>query len=236
MPLPKPKESLKVAILVPCYKRAEYTELCIRYLEDAQIYKNTTFYLIDDGSGDEKTKMILTDTKLDSVLVIHDKNEGLRKTLIEFIEWARENEYDMMGVMGNDCLVPENWLNTLIDIMDTCDMDILSPNVFPSNPAFKMGIEVPDDPRFRPSKIVGGLWFMAVSLTDGIVFDKHDVRGITGAFNILKQILIEKEPGVAWAAEVVVQDLGHWSGRHPWNIKNDEHRKYYEEVGRGTSW
>jgi len=231
----KPKADLKVAILVPCYKRAEYTELCIKYLENSQEYKDTTFYLVDDGSGDEKTKMILTDTKLNSELVIHEKNRGLRSTLIEFIEWAREGKFDMIGVIGNDCLVPDNWLDSLLTILDECDMDILSPNVFPSNPAFKMGVEALD-PRYRPSRIVGGLWFMPVSLTDGIRFDKHDVRGITGAFNILQQILIEKTPAVAWAAEVVVQDLGHWSGRHPWNIKNDEHKKYYEEVGRGTAW
>jgi len=219
---------------VPCYKRPEYAVKCIKALEEAQEYKNTHFVLIDDGSNDGTDK-ILNGSKLPNKTIgIHKENKGLRNTLIEFIAWAKFKDFDIMGVIGNDCLVPKNWLNDLLDIFEKSDVEILSPNVFPSNAAFKHGKE--QGLPYMPSKIVGGLWFMYMDLVKDIVFKRHDIKGITGAFNILKQILIEKDPKVGWASKVVVQDIGHWSGLHSQHIKSQKHFDYYQEVGRGVDW
>lgn len=234
--MPKPREDLKIAILCPAYRRPEYTQKCIEALEKAQEYKNIDFYLLDDGSEDDTTG-ILKQSKLPNAMrVVHTKNIGLRNSLITFIEWVKDNNFDMMGVIGNDCLVPKNWLNDMLDVFEKTNVEILSPNVFPSNAAFVHGQEDTLNLGYRPSKIVGGLWFMPVELVKDIEFEKHEVKGIMGAFNILQQIVIEKEPRVGWASDIVVQDMGHWSGRHPLHIKSKEHSDYYQEVGRGIAW
>jgi len=235
MALPKPKNKLKIAIALPAYKRPEYTTKCIKALEEAQAYKNTYFYMVDDGSGDS-TKDILLGSKLPNKnILIKETNDGLRNTLIDFIRWVIENDFDMMGVMGNDCAVPKDWLKSMLRVFEISDVGILSPNVYPSNAAYTFGV-TDDNLPYRPSKMVGGLWFMSTALVKGIRFERHTVRGIKGAFNILKQIIIENDPKVGWLGDVVVQDIGHWSGEHPDHIRTQEHADYYQEVGRGVAW
>lgn len=223
----KQRENLKTIILVPAYHRPEYTFKCIQALEQAQEYKNVDFLLVDDGSLDS-TDIIFNKSTLSKEVVVNPVNKGLRSVLIDFISKAKE--YDIMGVIGNDCVVPKNWLNDLIDIFAKTDVQILSPNVYPSNAAFKYGKEA--GLPYMPSDIVGGLWFMYTDLIKDMTFEKHEVSGITGAFNVLKQVLIEKSPKVGWASKVAVQDIGHWSGRHPEHIKSQSHLDYYQEVGR----
>lgn len=207
MPLKKPRKCLTVGILVPCYHRNEYTEKCLHALNNAQKY-NATFYTPCHNS--------------------------LRDVIIDFIGEAKKNKFDFIAKIDNDCVVPKNWFNDMLDIFNETDVDILSPNVFPSNAAFKYGED--SDLPYRPSKIVGGLWCMRRKLIDSLVFEKYDVKGITGAFNILKQIINETSPKVGWADKVVVQDVGHWSGKHRDHIKSEAHKKYSEEVGRNTQW
>jgi glycosyltransferase involved in cell wall biosynthesis len=230
--LSKLRSDLKICVLIPCFRRPEYTAKCIKALEEAQEYPNTVFFLVDDGSEDG-TEDILRHANLNREVIIHYGNMGLRNILIDFIEWARLKDFDFMGVVGNDCLMPKNWLNDLLSIFEKSDVQVLSPNVFPSNAAYRYGQKVEGLP-YMPSQIVGGLWFMYVDLVKGLEFVRHGVKGIKGAFNILKQILIEREPKVGWASEIMVQDLGHWSGMHPEYIKSEEHLQYYQEIGRNT--
>jgi len=232
MQLLKPRKDLKISVFLPCYKRHEYTERCLRALEEAQEYSNTLFYIVDDGSNDGVTAELITSTKLPKGLVIvSPDNKGTRAHLIDFIIWSRFQNVDFMCRVDNDCRVPKNWMNDLLDIFEKSDVQILSPNVVPSNAAYKYGRVVENLP-YMPSAIVGGLWFMYANLVKDLIFEDIDVRGIVGAFNILKQIIIENDPIVGWAPNVVVQDMGHWSAAHPDFIRTPEHLEYYEEIGR----
>ncbi len=225
------KENLRIAVLIPAYKRPEFTLKCIKALEEAQEYHNVTFCLWDDGSGDG-TKEIFENAKLPKVIVSTQENEGLRGVLRHFMhDQGQSGNFDIIGVIGNDCAVPKNWLNDLLAIFKNSAVDILSPNVYPSNAAEVYGIPDPALP-YMPSKIVGGLWFMYTDLVKGMEFEDHQTRGIIGAFNILKQVIIEKAPVVGWAKNIVVQDMGHWSGKHPEFIRSPEHMEYYAQVGR----
>lgn len=227
---------MRILILVPCYKRPEYTKKCIKALEEAQEYSdNVRFMLIDDGSNDD-TEKTLKDSNLTKIVRINPLNTGLRNVLMYFIETAKNHEADLIGVIGNDCLVPKNWLNDILDIFEKTNVEVLSPNCLPSNPAFTHGKDDTEGLGYRPSKIVGGLWFMPTSLVKDMKFEEHDVGGICAAFNILHQILMEKDPVVGWAEKITIQDIGHWSGRHPDHIKTEDHAKYYKEVGRGVAW
>ncbi len=198
----------RTAVLVPCYKRNEYTQMCIDSLKKSEDYGSVDFYFKDGISG-------------------------LRNTIIDFFDEVRSKEYTYLAKMDNDCLVPNNWIKDLTDALDTSGYDIISPNVFPSNAAFVHGS---DGELIRPSKIVGGLWCMRASLIKDMTFERYAPNGIVGAFNILTQIINEKDAVVGWLPSVTIQDIGHWSGAHPLHIKSKEHEEYSAEVRRDVSW
>lgn len=221
------------AILVPCYKRPEYTKLCIEGLEKAQNYDNTTFHLWDDGS-DDGTEAILNNANLPKKVFINKENKGLRHVLISFIENSGDVEF--LSVVGNDCIMPKDWLTKILGTFEKTDLDIVSPNVVPSNAAYQWGVDDVKGLGYRPARTVGGLWTMRKSLTEDIYFEQINCRGIVGAFQVLRQIIVVKKPKVGWITEVEVDDIGHWSGVHPKHIKSPEHKEYSVEIGRRVAW
>lgn len=196
------------------YKRPEYTEMAIAALKDAQEYHNTDVFIVEDDNP----------------------NLGLRTRIIDFFDTVREGEYDIIAKMDNDCLVPKNWLNDIVKVMQNSDADILSPNVMPSNAAFTYGKDDIDKKGYRPAEIVGGLWVMKASLIEDMYFERHPTNGLMGAISILKQICVEKEPKIGWVADVIVEDVGHWTGKHKLHIKTKDHEMYSKEVGRQLAW
>lgn len=196
------------------------------------MYENTLFYLVDDGSHDG-TDLILKASSLNSHVVVNRSNEGLRQVLIDFFKFSRK--FKTVMKVDNDCVVPSNWFNDMQRILNTSEVDILSPNVYPSDAAHKYGKSIAGLD-YIPSKIVGGLWCMRTSLYKDIDFESIDTFGIKGAFNLLSQIIIEADAKVGWVPTVVFQDIGHHSGNHPDHIKSEDHLNYSIEVGRPVSW
>lgn len=226
--------SFKVEILCPCYRRPEYTAQCIKALEEAQVYDNCLFHLWDDGSCDG-TDNILRQSSLNKRVVVNPENKGLRNILINFIEISSA---EFICVVGNDCLMPKNWMNDILAVFEkNPDVDILSPDVFPSHAALRMGEPDTEGKGYMRSSHVGGLWFMRRKLVEGMSFERYDASlGIRGAFEVLNQIILETDPKIGWVPSVLVQDIGHWSGTHPQCIHSEEHRDYYAQIGRRISW
>jgi len=228
-------QQLRAIVLLSCYKRPEYTEKCIQALEVAQEYHDIEFYMVDDGSGDS-TSILLHNSSLPGTIVSRDMNVGLRDNVIDFYRHASDYQVNYLCKMDNDCMVPIGWLNDLISIMDNNqELDIISPNVYPSNIAHKISRKEAGL-GYRPAKTVGGLWCMRSELVEGMEFNKYNVQGIKGAWSLTDQIITENDPTVGWTTEVTVSDVGHWSGKHPDHIKTGDHSLYYKEVGRKTTW
>jgi len=225
----------KCAVLVPCYRRPEYTRKCLESLTEAQGYAGVHFYMVDDGSNDD-TAQLLYDCTLPKTVVVNHYNLGLRNVTISFFDYVRRNNFDYIAKVDNDCMVPKNWLNDLIKTFESSDVEVLSLNVEPSNAAFHYGTDDVDGKGYRPAEIVGGLWMMRSGIINDMDFERHNVNGLIGVLSILKQIVVEKEPRVGWQPKVVFQDIGHWSGRHPDHIKSVEHELYSKEVGRQIAW
>lgn len=204
----------KVAFFMSWYKRPEYLEKCIKSINESQEYQDVDFYIVEDDNP----------------------NTGLRNRIIDFFESIKGKGYDIIMKMDSDCTVPKNYVNDMVKGLMTTDADILSPNVFPSNAAFNHGKEDKEKKGYRPSEIVGGLWVMRYSLIEDMYFERHELNGLTGAIPLLRQIITEKEPKVGWMANVVVQDIGHWSGMHPEHLKSKDHEIYSKEVGRAVAW
>lgn len=204
----------RVAIFMSHYLRPEYTDKCIKSLNEAQEYPNADFYIVEDNNP----------------------NTGLRNRIIDFFDSIRNSDYDIIAKIDNDCLVPKNWLNDILDVFDKTDADILSPNVMPSDAAHTYGRPDREGKGYLPAEIVGGLWVMKYSLIKDIYFERHELNGLTGAIPLLRQIVTEKEPNIGWVPNVIVQDMGHWSGQHELCIKSKEHENYSKEVGRSIAW
>lgn len=203
----------KVAVFMSHYKRPEYTEKCMEAIKEAQSYEEVDFYIIEDNP-----------------------NIGLRNRIIDFFDTIKDKNYDYIAKIDNDCLVPKDWLDSMLAVFSKTDADILSPNVIPSNAAFTYGREDTDGKGYRPADIVGGLWFMKASLVKDMYFERHSTTGLVGAISILKQICVEKEPKIGWVSDVIVEDMGHWSGKHSLHIKSKEHELYSKEAGRQIAW
>ncbi len=204
----------KVAFFMSWYRRPEYTERCIQSINESQEYPNVDFYIVEDN----------------------EPNTGLRNRIIDFFDSVRDKEYEVIMKMDNDCIVPKNYVDDMVNALLTTDADILSPNVMPSNAAFTYGREDKEKKGYRPAEIVGGLWCMRYSLVKDMYFERHELHGLAGAVPLLRQIVTEKEPKVGWLPDVVVEDVGHWSGMHESCIKNKDHYDYSKEVGRAVAW
>lgn len=205
---------LKIAVFMSHYLRNEYTQMCLDALYSAQEYHNTEIIVVEDDNP----------------------NLGLRERIIDFFDYVSTRDFDVLAKMDNDCLVPKNWLNDMVRVLYNTDADILSPNVEPSNAAYTYGREDIDKKGYRPAEIVGGLWCMKADLIKDMYFERVGTEGLTGAISILKQIVTEKEPKIGWVPNVVVQDAGHWSGKHRLHIKSKEHEQYSKIVGRQIAW
>lgn len=221
-------------VLVPCFKRKEYTKLCIQSLLDSQEYPDTHFILVDDGSQDGTSELLLHAPFPSKEVIIHPTTHGLRNTIVEFFQ--KVSGFNYMLKMDNDCLVPKDWLNILTYSLNRLPVDILSPNVFPSAAAYTYGKSDTDSLGYRPSRIVGGLWAMSPKLIEGIDFSDYGTEGIKGAFHLLNQIILEKEPRVGWLPKLIVDDIGHWSGTHPLHSASKEHAEYSANIGRQVAW
>lgn len=204
----------KVAFFISHYKRPEYVAMTLKSLEESQEYENVHFYIVEDDNP----------------------NLGLRQRIINFFDEVRGQGYDYLIKMDGDCLVPNNYINDMVAKMQSTDADMLSPNVMPSNAAMNFGKDDLDNKGYRPSDIIGGLWCMKASLIEDMYFESHPTNGLTGAISLLKQICVEKEPKIGWVTEIVVEDVGHWSGRHEKHIKTKDHEMYSKEVGRQVAW
>lgn len=208
IPLPK------VAFFMSYFGRPEYTKQTIDSILDAQEYHNVDFFFVDDNNP----------------------NMGLRNRIIDFFDNVRDKEYNVLIKMDSDCLVPKNYVTDMVTALLNSDADILSPNVIPSNAAFTYGKEDVDNKGYRPAEIVGGLWCMRADIIKDMYFERHPTEGLTGAISILKQIATEKDPKIGWLPNIVVEDVGHWSGKHSKHIKSKEHEIYSKTVGRQIAW
>ena len=227
----------KVSVLIPCYKRHEYTKKCLDKLRENTKLEDVEFFLVDDGSDDEKKTSdllrIFAARVPNTHVIVNDENMGLRDVIIDFFERA-EGEY--LCKIDNDCLVPKGWLKGLLKVHEETDVEILSPNVEPSNAGLRNGVLEGGYLRVDSPGKMGGLWIMRRDLIENCYFEKTGNGGIGLAHAIIELIYTQTDCNAGWTDKVTLQDIGHWSGIHPDHIKSEDHYIYSAEVGRGVAW
>ena len=235
----------RVAVLVPCYKRPEYTAKCVRSLVCNSRHRPLILWLVDDGSGDGTLKQLrsaqwvlacMATPGVQVEVVAHEKNLGLRATILEFW-WEMRGKADFLAKIDNDSIVPPGWIAKMLAVFDDCpELEVLSPDNEPSHAALSHGVD--DGGRYRRASNMGGLWFMRASTREKY-FNLKRLRksrksyggGIRGAWDLMLKL---KRAGavMGWTTDVVIGDMGHWRGQHPQHIKSEAHAAYSREVGR----
>src|SRR3990167_2649721 len=163
---------MKIAVLIPCFLRPEYTEKCLESVFN-QEYQDTTFYLVDEGGNEAILRKY---ARPQDIIIVHESPIGLRNTIIEFFAWVKTKDFDYISKIDNDCLVPKNWLPDILSLMESTFLDILSPNTSETQAAFKYGKDDTYGFGFRPSNFVGGLWTMRTHITDNIFLERTNTH------------------------------------------------------------
>jgi hypothetical protein len=189
--------------------------------------------MVNDGGNDGVFEKYAREQ---DVVINNGGNIGLRNCIIQFFNWAKDKDFDFISKVDNDCLVPAFWLDDLVRILVDANADIISPNVSETNAAYKYGNLKKRVNGFIPSKFVGGIWTMKTDVIRGMSFEEIGVGGIRGAFNIINQITVDKDPRVGWTDKVTFEDVGYWAGTHPLHLKTMSHAVYSAEIGRPISW
>ena len=231
-----------VHVFVPCYKRPEYTAMCLAALSKNTHHPATDFTLVDDGSNDETSELLLSYAAVlnaQSDLVLSLENKGLRYRILQFWLKTLKSDADFVAKVDNDNLVPAGWVTNMLDIFDAHpELDILSPDNHPGHPALRIGKDIGKRYRLAASPI-GGLWFMRRRVLEGLPIEtwvkECSGHGINGAWDLM---VSAKRKGfvMGLTTEVCFQNIGHQSGNHPQHIKSGAHKDYSAEVGRNVNW
>lgn len=126
---------VKLSIIIPYYKTYELTKSLLRNLSINQT-EEVEIILIDDGCNEKRFD------RFGNVTVIHKENEGVSKARNAGIEIAH-GKY--IAFIDSDDMVMPNYIDTLINLINTRDEDIIYFNWidinkndlirFPRNPA-----------------------------------------------------------------------------------------------------
>ena len=102
-----------VHILYLTFNRLYYTQITLPVLLESSNTASFQIYIVDNGSTDGTVEYLqsLNHPKIEKV-IYNKKNEGLVKPTKKF--WAESNA-ELVGKIDNDILVPENWIDKLID-------------------------------------------------------------------------------------------------------------------------
>lgn len=66
----------KVSVIIPCYNHGQYLNEAVESVLN-QTWQNFEIIIVDDGSDDEKTRLILADYNKPKTRIIHTDNQGL---------------------------------------------------------------------------------------------------------------------------------------------------------------
>jgi glycosyltransferase involved in cell wall biosynthesis len=230
---------MTIQIFLSCYKRPEYTKLVLSNLHANTTYKDSQFFLVNDGSPDSTGDLLLDFKKKrpNTVIKNHDKNIGLRKRLLEFFEEATA---DYLVKIDNDCLFEKNWLITLVEIIKKSGLCVLSPNERTRNPADKHGLYDEKTGCYlirAKSKAVGGIWIIDRKILGKVKFGTSGTtpRGILGAWQLMIDIRKQCECKIGWTKDVIFEHVGARKANYEQSIQSDEYTKYINEIGRGKN-
>lgn len=108
---------MKIALLIPCYNRANYLRECLEYLERADLSKVYSVYFVDDTSTDAENEKIYYSHASNNkwCFLFNDKNQGVVKTLYDGYNDLFSNDFTHVINLDSDALVRNDFIDRLIE-------------------------------------------------------------------------------------------------------------------------
>lgn len=111
----------EITVVIPVYNSEKYIARCIESVEK-QRYKNFELLIINDGSKDNSQKIIEEYAeKYKNITLIEQENMGVSKTRNKAIMMAKSK---YITFIDNDDFIDEDYLETLINNIEECDVII----------------------------------------------------------------------------------------------------------------
>lgn len=107
----------KVAIILVNWNSFTFTDECIRSVK-AITYSSYDIIVVDNGSKDE-SGVLLKNTHPDIILIEAGSNKGSTGGNNLGMQYSIENNYEYSLLLNNDTYVKEDFLNILVDYLDT---------------------------------------------------------------------------------------------------------------------
>ena len=109
-----------VSLVIPLYNQLEYTRQCLE-----SIRRHTTvpyeLILVDNASSDGTREYLRTQQ---ATVIANETNLGCAKA---WNQGVRASQGDLVGILNNDILVTDGWLEGLIAFMEKTNHGIVSP-------------------------------------------------------------------------------------------------------------
>jgi len=119
----------KTDIIIVTYQKAELTKRCFESV--AANTKDYRVLWIDNGSDEEHVRQIQTvcDAKLEDWLLFRfDKNLGFARAVNKGLrQFLFDEQANYIVLLNNDVIVTKNWLNYLIEALESVKFDVIGP-------------------------------------------------------------------------------------------------------------
>jgi len=235
-----------ISIVVPIYKRGEYTDITLKNIEQVTgaCAFDFEFILVDDGNTEEyyqKHIKPFADKHSTSCKVIrHRINEGLRNSAIDGL-YAVSGEY--IQKWDNDFLIKVGWFEKAVDILESYFCQIVTPAHDMRNNHVNADSPVVDERLgVYLVEFIGGCYFLRADSIKDKVFVRLTQKdrdtwasGVNGLYISSNLHLVDFDVHLfGETTELWAEHIANPQYTHEMFIK-DEHREYYEETGRIVS-
>lgn len=105
----------RIAVVIPNWNGADFLLGCLGSLQNQS--QQARIIVVDNGSTDDSVEII--DRKFSNVVLLQNKkNMGFAGGVNAGIQFAIENEAEMIALFNNDAVAEPNWLKNLVSAME----------------------------------------------------------------------------------------------------------------------
>jgi len=143
-----------IKILFLTFNRLRFTKASLKSLEEAKNRNKFQLIILDNHSKDKTRDFLLKHKlKLDYRVFFSDYNLGVDKAMNWFFQSFKADFY---GKVDNDTIVPDFWLDNLLDELLRYDLDIIGARHFTFSERAKKNMEIVEKNKYPHISFVGG--------------------------------------------------------------------------------
>lgn len=112
---------MDVSIVIPVFNQLHFTKICLESLRET-VASTVQIVVIDNGSTDGTAEYLAAYPKIR--VITNKDNQGCA---VAWNQGVRASHASWIAILNNDVILPNNWLDGLLDFASEKDADIVSP-------------------------------------------------------------------------------------------------------------